>query len=235
MNEDLNIYCDESCHGINDGHEVMVIGALSCPTLLAREVATRLREIKIRHRLNPNLELKWTKVSKGKSDYYLDVLNFFLTHDQLRFRAVIIPEKSQLKHEAFGQTHDEWYYKMFFTALKPMIRPGHQYYIYLDYKDTQSGARSHDLHKILRNNFHDPESSFVRRVQPVLSHHVEQIQLADFLVGLISYANRNLETNSAKLGLVRELSKRTGFTLRATTPLQGPYTKVNIFRWAAQQ
>jgi hypothetical protein len=27
----FHIYCDESCHFLNDGHKVMVLGAIRCP------------------------------------------------------------------------------------------------------------------------------------------------------------------------------------------------------------
>ncbi len=53
-----NIYCDESCHLQNDHQQVMVLGAVWCPLEKTREIAMRLREIKLRHELSPNFEIK---------------------------------------------------------------------------------------------------------------------------------------------------------------------------------
>lgn len=43
----FNIYCDESCHLQNDHQQVMVLGAIWCPLEKTREIAVRLREIKL--------------------------------------------------------------------------------------------------------------------------------------------------------------------------------------------
>ena len=63
MSETLNIYCDESCHLLNDGHEVMTLGALWCPLERRREISVRLREIKVKHGIPVTTEVKWVKVS----------------------------------------------------------------------------------------------------------------------------------------------------------------------------
>src|SRR5205809_5554980 len=121
MTDAVNIYCDESCHLEHDEHSVMVLGALWCPLSKSREIADRLREIKTKHGLTPRFDVKWTKVSPAKVALYLDILDYFFDDDDVHFRALIIPEKKRLKHDAFGQTHDTWYYKMYFTLLKALL------------------------------------------------------------------------------------------------------------------
>lgn len=73
----FNIYCDESCHLENDHQKAMVLGAVWCPLDKTREIAVRLREIKRKHGLSPWLEIKWTKVSSAKKEFYLDLVDYF--------------------------------------------------------------------------------------------------------------------------------------------------------------
>jgi hypothetical protein len=42
----------------------------------------------------------------------------------------------------------------------------------------------------------------IERVQRIHSHDAEQLQLADLLIGALSYLHRGLQDNAAKLGLV---------------------------------
>lgn len=70
MSETFNIYCDESCHLENDGQKAMVLGAVWCPEVKRLEIAQRLREIKIRHKLSADFEIKWTKVGATKLQFY---------------------------------------------------------------------------------------------------------------------------------------------------------------------
>jgi hypothetical protein len=61
-----NIYCDESCHLENDGIEVMVIGAIWCPSDSIRRINDRIRRIKIRNGISETAEMKWIKISPAK-------------------------------------------------------------------------------------------------------------------------------------------------------------------------
>jgi hypothetical protein len=230
---DINVYCDESCHLERDGHRAMVLGALSCPKERAREIATRIRELKVKHRLSSRSEIKWNKISPSKEAFYLDLLSYFLTTEDLRFRALIVPDKSKINHAAFDQDHATWYYKMFFLTLKVLIHPADTYNIYLDYRDTQSAERCRTLHKVLCRSIGDHHRRVILKVEPVRSHHVEQIQLADLLTGLVSYVNRGLSTSGAKTKLVKYLRDQSGYDLTSTTPLRSREAKINLLRWEA--
>ena len=95
MSQVFNIYCDESCHLEKDRQPAMVLGAVWCPLDKTREIAQRLREIKVAHGLAADFEIKWTKVSPAKLRFYLDVMDYFFDDDDLHFRALIVPDKSQ--------------------------------------------------------------------------------------------------------------------------------------------
>ncbi|MEA3396037.1 MAG: DUF3800 domain-containing protein [Chloroflexota bacterium] len=229
MPETYNIYCDESCHLEHDGQQAMVLGALWCPTSKYREIAARLREIKVKHGLAPNFEIKWVKVSPAKVDFYLDVVDYFFDDDDLHFRALIVPDKSQLQHKRYNQTHDDWYYKMYFVLLKAILNPNARYRIYLDYKDTQGARKVAKLHTVLSNNMYDFSQHIVERIQLVRSHEVELLPLADLLIGAVAYANRNLDTSPAKCRLVARLRERSRYSLTRSTLLRED--KVNLLRW----
>jgi hypothetical protein len=231
--EIINVYCDESCHLENDHQGVMVLGALWCPKDRAPQAAERLREIKVRHGLSNHFEVKWTKVSPAKAQFYLDLVDYFFDDDDLHFRALIVPDKNLLRHERFGQTHDDWYYKMYFDLLKVLIDPEYRYHIYVDLKDTHGKAKIAKLWDVLANSQYDFSRSIIERIQTVRSHEVSLVQLADLLIGAVSYANRGLSSNEGKLKIVERVRKRCRYDLTRTTLLRED--KVNLFRWAAAE
>ncbi|GAB4175171.1 MAG: DUF3800 domain-containing protein [Roseiflexaceae bacterium] len=229
MSQTYNIYCDESCHLENDHQQVMVLGAVWCPLEQTQEISSRIREISTRHRLSPQFEIKWTKVSPAKTQYYLDLIDYFFDDDDLHFRALIVPDKSKLRHDQFQQTHDEWYYKMYFTMLNVIIDPKQHYCIYLDIKDTRSAAKVHRLHEVLSNKNYDFDRSIIKHIQNMRSHESPILQLADLLIGAVGYANRNLHANAAKQALVDRIRQRSKYSLlRSTFPSE---RKVNLFHW----
>ena len=229
MSETLNFYCDESCHLLNDQQKVMTLGTVWCRAERRREICERLREIKERHGLPARFEVKWGKVSPAKVLFYQDWLDFFLDDDDLHFRAVVVPDKGALTHEAFGQTHDEWYHKMYFVLLSVALKPENKHRIYIDLKDTHSARKVAKLHEVLCNNAYDFDRRIIERVQVVASHESELVQLADLLVGAVSYTNRGLSGNAGKEQLVTRLRKRTGLSLTRTTLLNA--RKVNLLIW----
>lgn len=228
----FNIYCDESCHLENDHQKVMVLGAIWTPEEKAAELFKQSRELKKKHGLKSNFELKWSKVSPSKQAYYEDVLKWFWETDALNFRGLIVPDKSKLSHNDFGQTHDQWYYKMYFDMLKLIIEPKHQYKIYLDIKDTRGRKKVRKLHEVLNNSQYDFRSEIIRKIQLVRSEEVELVQLADFIMGIISYVNRGLSDSKSKVTLVDQLRAFSGYDLTRSTLLREE--KLNLFRWYAR-
>jgi hypothetical protein len=209
----------------------MVLGGVWCPLEKTREIAIRVREIKARHTLPPSFEIKWGKVSPAKVQFYLDLVDYFFDDDDLHFRALVVPDKTKLRHSAFRQSHDDWYYKMYFDMLKVILSPHARYRIYLDIKDTRSADKVARLHDVLCNNMYDFHREIIERIQTVRSHEMEQMELADLLIGAVSYANRGLATSPAKQALVERMRSRSGYRLTQTTLLRE--NKVNLFCWHA--
>lgn len=234
MTQVFNVYCDESCHLEHDYQKVMVLGAVWCPLEKTREIAERLREIKRKHGLSSSFEVKWTKVSPGKVDLYWDLVDYFFDDDDLYFRALIVPDKEKLRHDAFpGQDHEQWYYKMYFDMLKVILNPKARYRIYLDIKDTRGGRKAAKLYDVLCNNLYDFSRDVIERLQLVHSHEIEQLQLADLLIGAVGYLNRGLHGNAGKTALVERVQQRSGYKLDRSTLLKEE--KLNLFHWRASE
>lgn len=232
MGNQVNIYCDESCHLEHDGQQVMVIGGVSCPKNKAREIASRLREIKLRHGYpSTRFEAKWSKVSPAGVQLYTDLVDYFFDDDDLHFRAIVVPDKSVIDHQRFSQDHDTWYYKMYYHMLVVLLDPRCEYRIYLDIKDTQSAAKIRNLHEVLSSTTKDYERKIVQQVQTVRSDEVEQLQLADILIGAVCFANRTHHEgrSPAKLQLVERVKKRSRYSLTGTTLLRE--NKFNLLNW----
>lgn len=229
MLQEFNIYCDESCHLEHDGIKTMALGAVWCPTAKKDEIFSRLRDIKLKHQLGHDFELKWNKVSPGKLLFYEDIIDYFFDDDDLHFRVLVVPDKSVLNHDAFSQSHDDFYFKMYFDLLKVILDPKNGYNIYLDIKDTRSQKKIDHLKDVLRSSHYDYEHNIILRIQQVRSHEVELVQLADLLTGAISYLHRSLSSSQAKFELIKKVQKRSGYSLKSSTLYKED--KVNIFIW----
>ena len=229
----FNIYCDESCHLEHDHIPTMAWGAVTCEKYSVNDLSKQIRALKIEHGLKPTFEVKWTKVSPSKANFYLRLVDLFLNDDRLRFRGLVVPDKMKLDHLYFDQSHDDWYYKMYFTMLRPIFFAPQHYHIYLDIKDSRGGPKTRKLHNFLANSLYDFNRECIERVQQIRSHESEILQVADLLIGALTYANRRLAENRAKMAITNRLREQFGEqVLTRTSPFAS--TKFNILIWQAQ-
>ena len=235
MSNYINIYCDESCHLENDGINVMGLGGLWCSKSKIRKINQRIRDIKIRNGVDPNAEVKWTKVSPVKKQLYIDLINYFFDDDDLHFRGLIVPNKSVLNHPKYNQTHEDFYYKMYFEMLKTIFSPTMRYSVYIDIKDTNSATRTRKLEDVCCNNLYDFSHRIIRNIQPIRSNEVQVMQLVDILLGALVYANREFDDSEnrseTKKELIELIKKKSNYSLRKSTLLREE--KFNIFIWEA--
>jgi hypothetical protein len=227
-----NVYCDESCHLENDGQPIMVLGAIWCPQAEVHRLGAELREIKTRHKARG--EWKWSKTSKSRLPFYLEVIDWFLANSSLNYRGVVVLNKQSLNHIDFNNgDHDLFYYKMQFSLLNKILSPDCSYKIYLDIKDTRSRLKLKQLRKVLCNNVYDFTSDMIGHIQNIHSHEAELMQVADYLTGALAYRHRNLQTNSAKLAVLKHIEEKWGRCLSFSTPLQEQ--KLNIFLFSPRE
>ena len=226
MSQIFNIYCDESCHLEHDGQPIMVIGGIWCPTSGVKSISRQIREIKKNH--NARGELKWSKASQSRIEFYSALVEYFFKNPLLNFRCLVVDDKSKLNHEYFNQgSHDSFYYKMYFYMLRNILKVTNQYNIYLDIKDTRSALKLAQLREILCNNVYDFTRDMISNLQNIRSHESELLQLADLFIGAISYFNRPLRGSVAKLQIIKQIEKHAGQDLSRTSP---PWQeKFNLF------
>ena len=227
---EYNIYCDESCHLEHDNEKYMVLGGIICEKRNRKIVKNDIIEIKKRNSLKETTEIKWNKVSPSKLEYYKDLVDYFFESDMLRFRAMII-NKSQIDHERFNQTHDDWYYKMYYELLKNLAEPKDNNYIYLDIKDTKSARKVEGVKKYLNLKMSEYEYEPIRHIQSINSQESSIMQLADLFIGAIGYRNREMfnkkEASNAKTKLMNYIIEKSGYSLVKSTLLSEK--KFNLF------
>lgn len=235
MSELINVYCDESCHLEHDGISVMGLGGIWCSQEKVKEINRRIREIKERNGVSSKSEVKWTKVGPAKEQLYIDLINYFFDDDDLHFRALIVPDKNLLDHDRYGQTHEDWYYKMYFEMLKVIFSPVQKYHVYIDIMNSHSASRAKKMHDVCCNDMYDFSHSIIETVQPIRSEEVQIMQLVDILLGATVYANRSFPSGFVRSGtkqkLIRLIRARSGYNLVKSTLLRED--KFNIFLWRA--
>lgn len=232
MSNRIHIYCDESCHLLNDRQKVMVLGAVWCNATRRASIGRKIKALKKKHGLATTFEIKWTKVSPAKLDFYLSLVDLFFDDQLIHFRGLVVPDKAVLDHDRFGQTHDTFYYKMWYLLLTHLIDNKHLFRIFIDIKDTKGSEKVGRLHQVLCNTHYDFDQTVIQDIQLVHSHDVPMVQLADFLIGALAYLHRGLSNNSAKIAVIEQIRRRSGYKLLLSTPPRE--SKLNVFVWRPQ-
>jgi len=217
MNKTFNIYCDESCHIENDHKPYMFLGSISSAYNQVKFHTEQVKELKVKH--NFYAEIKWSKVSKSKLRFYLDLVDYFFNTD-LQFRAIGV-KKSKINNDAFSQTYDDFYYKMYYRLLNHNISSFYNYNVYLDIKDTLSAYKVNKLKNILNTKF-----GVFRNVQNIRSHESLLMQISDFMMGAISYLhNDEKKLNAAKVQIIEKIKSHCNDELMKTNYSN----KMNLF------
>ncbi len=218
MTKTFNFYCDESCHLEKDGAPFMLIAYVSSAYNQVKMHNDNIRKIKQKHNLHT--EAKWSSISKSSYPFYSEMIDYFFATD-LQYRAIVI-DKSQLKHENFNQSHDDFYYKMYFQLLSKKIEPEFNYNIYLDIKDSRSAKKVNGLRKYLNGNF-----IAVRNLQNIRSHESELMQLTDIITGAIGYYLRGFNKVIAKNKIIEKIQLHSKLPLNSSTAKDSQ--KFNLF------
>ena len=226
------VFCDESCHLQSDKSSVMVLGAMYCLNDKKKKIYSDIREIKRKYGLDSYFEIKWTKVSESKIDFYLELLEYFWKNDDLHYRGLVATGKDRLNHEKYNDgDYDLWYYKMYFRTLDPIIQQENEYHILVDIKDTKGGKRIQKLKEVLCNNIYDFNGEVITHIGQINSRESEILQLADLLNGALSYHYRRLEdetmANKGKVEFVKALREKQNID-RTTSRYA---SKFNLFIW----
>jgi len=180
----------------------MFLGSVSCAYPQVQVHSQQIKEMKLRH--NFNREIKWSTVSKSKIKFYLELTDYFFATD-LCFRAVGV-DKAKIKCSE-EDTYDDFYYKMYYQLINYRISSMYSYNVYLDIKDTLSAYKVRKLREILNNKYN---MQLFRTIQNIRSEESVLMQLADFIMGAISYnANDTEHKNIAKMQIIDRIKKHS--------------------------
>lgn len=222
------VFFDETCHLENDGITVMGGGAVFCDRDKFEEATRYIKYLKYEH--NAFHELKWTKVSKSGWNFYKALIDYFFESDFLRFRA-ITSDKSVLDHKKYNDSkHDNFYYKLMYQAFEPMLEANNEYYIYIDYKDSNGAGQLKSLTEYLLSK---KRNVIGLDFQMIRSHEAVLLQLADFLIGAIAYKKRKdiLHESEIKNKIIEYIEIKLGKLVILNTA-RGE-SKFNIFHHKA--
>lgn len=217
-NKTYNFYCDESTHLLNDGMPKMIISYVSSAYNQVKIHSNNIRSLKIKHYIKG--EVKWSSISKSQYNFYSDLVDYFFASN-LNFRAIII-DKSQINHDNFNQTHDDFYNKMYFQLLNKKIDHNNKYNVYIDIKDTHSYDKAKKLKLYLNRDYNS-----VRNLQVIKSYESELMQLTDVIMGAINYFLRNEKKVIAKNRIIEKIQHYTKLELKRTTSINND--KFNLF------
>ena len=81
----INVYADESRH-LDPSDSRMVIGGVWTEREYVKKFSDKIKLIKRKHGIPAKREIKWTKVSEAKRDYYLDLIRLFFDDENRRNR-----------------------------------------------------------------------------------------------------------------------------------------------------
>ncbi len=214
----IHLYCDESRHLPHDRESAMLMGSLACPAERIQGYHQELKALRAEHRFSPHFEVKWTKVSPGQQAFYLSVVDWFLSKQDLQFRALILPDKAKTMQRLPEVAQDHLYYRLYYQLLRSQIDPENRYRAFLDIKDTRGRKKLSELKKLLQTDA--AETACLSQMQHVRSHEIGLMQITDLLLGAVGYARRENagDGSPAKQSLVRHLEEKMGYQLTADSP-----------------
>ncbi len=224
---DLEVYCDESRPELfksqPPGDYYVLIGSLWILREHRSSYKNQIGFLRKRHNLYG--EFKWKRVSPSKLEFYLDLVRFFFDQaDSMRFRVIVL-RADELDVVRFHNSDNElMFYKFYYQVLHHWILDFNYYKIFLDAKTNRLHNRIRTLEHCLRN----ANLSSRVDVQALPSHQVPLLQLADILIGAVSYKFHGNPASKAKMAVVEEIERRLGHEIGPTFRSE---EKFNVFRF----
>lgn len=225
----FDIYCDESHPDVfwsrsEARAKFLLIGGLWLPTESREAIKRQIGALKEQYDFHH--EIKWAKVHGGKMEFYKALVNLFLASEELRFRCIAV-DGDKVDMVRFHQDDQELgFYKFYYQMVKHWLDDFNEYRIFCDEKTNRVGDRLETLRRTLDcANL----TSTVRSVQALPSHEVVLIQLADFLLGMVSARlNESVAKGARKDLLIQYLEQE--LKLSRLGPTTKSVQKLNVFR-----
>lgn len=223
----FEVYCDEANPDVltssSPRARFLMIGSLWLPFDLRDEIKSRVVALRQRHQAWG--EIKWSKVSPNRRDFYVELIDLFVSYgDNLRFRCIAV-DRTQLNVALHDNDGELGFYKFYYQLLHHWILDFNEYRIFCDLKSNRDPKRLPVLGRCLsRTNL----TSNIASTQSLPSHEVVLIQLCDLLLGAASSRlNDTLRDGTVKSTVVQRLELALG---RELAPTHKTEEKFNIFK-----
>lgn len=225
----VDIYCDESRPDLlssnNRGsNKYILIGGLKLRRDDRDDLKEKIRTLKDKYAVYG--ELKWTKVSFSKLNFYKELIDLFFSYgNDLRFRCIVI-DSSVINLELYHDDDAELgFYKFYYQLLNHWLLEGNCYQIFTDNKTNRKKNRLGTLKStlIISNIF-----SKIYDIQAIPSKESVIMQLTDILLGAASAKfNNSLQVGSAKWEFLNFIEDRLQ---RQISPTNKDEMKFNVFK-----
>ncbi len=223
----FEVYCDEANPDVltseNPRARHLMIGSLWLPFDQRDDIKAKVRGLRERH--SAWGEIKWSKVSPNRQDFYIELIDLFVSYgENFRFRCIAV-DHTQLDLALHGNDSELGFYKFYYQLLHHWILDFNEYRIFCDAKSNRDPKRLPVLARCLsRANL----TSSIENVQSLPSNEVVLIQLCDLLLGAASSRiNGTLREGTAKTLVVQRLETALG---RSLAPTNKTEEKFNIFK-----
>jgi hypothetical protein len=224
----LYLYADESCHTQNSDSNSMSLVTVFCKGIHRKLINQKVKSIMQKHKINPDSELKWTKVSPSNVEMYIEIIDFLALvsrYGDLGIRAIFTKDKNNIQTD-----YNEWYHKMYYLLFKKIIDDFSNifdsFHVLIDYKDSQSHQEIPRIGRFLENYTHGWERLITTTAN---SKEHTLIQIADVIAGSITYYHRGLRTSDAKMRLIRHIFNKFDVSYSHSSPLSR--IDFNFFIW----
>lgn len=213
----IEIYCDESrpesLFSRVNTNEYMVLGGIWVDNKKRKKVKNKIKYLKKKHNITG--EFKWTKVSPSKVSFYLEVIEYFFSEPEIRFRSIVV-ESAKVDMARYHNNDNELgFYKFYYQLLNKWCEGNEVYRIYLDDKKNKDNTRLPVLGQILNNS----GFSTIEDVLAIKSFESVFIQLADLLTGVVSAKFNSQEiTSEAKKAVINRVESYTQGPIKSTGP-----------------
>lgn len=227
---EFNVYCDESyqdcinCGESRNSANYMVIGSMWLPKECADKLKNEIKGLKQKYACLA--ELKWSKVSKAKIDFYKAIIDLFWSYgNMLRFRCIVV-DKNKIKWDKHDNYPELAFYKFYYQMIIHWIEMNNEYSIFCDKKINKQRDRLLVLKEFLvkANIF-----ATIKGVYSVDSKDLSILQFADFFTGLVAAKiNKTVLNNSPKMILIKYLEDKIGREIQETYKTEIKFNVFNI-------
>jgi hypothetical protein len=222
---DFEVYCDESRQELFTGRDrngFVVIGSLWLESVHRKHLKDRIGELRERHQVRG--EFKWQKVSPIRERFYLDLVELFFG-EPIRFRTIVLAAEEMDAVHFHNADSELMFYKFYYQLLHHWILDQNTYRIFIDAKTNRVRGRVRTLEQVLRNANLTAE---IANVQALPSRELDLIQLADVLVGAVSFAFNGGGESRTKRAMIGRIEEHLEHPIAPTSRAE---QKFNIFRF----